>query len=301
MEFDSQSKEKLTNSPAAIKQYFNDVDWDDFVKNIAKNEAITDPILINYKLKEELKNRLALKNMEKTDNREIRCEKYFPSTGDKKYLFIVEGDSAFSSLSSALGRENIGYFAARGVPLNAYTANISKFTANKELTNIVKVLNISLKKDAIQSLTYKNIVISTDADLDGNRITALFIGFFQKYCPQLLRDKKIKKLRTPIITINTAKNEIFKMFFKLPEYHEYMKNNELPRGHGIRYFKGLGTWRKELLQKLIQKHGLEYFIEDVDVDETSDKVIDDWIGDTNENCESRKEYLREFEVNIELA
>jgi len=164
MEFDSQSKEKLTNSPAAIKQYFNDVDWDDFVKNIAKNEAITDPILINYKLKEELKNRLALKNMEKTDDKEIRCDKYFPSTGDKTYLAICEGDSAFGSLSAALGRDKIGYFAARGVPLNAYVAKVSKFTANKELANIVKVLNISLKKDTEQHITYKNIVIATDAD-----------------------------------------------------------------------------------------------------------------------------------------
>lgn len=301
MEFDSQSKEKLTNSPAAIKQYFDSIDWDHFVKDIAKKDSIIDPILINYKLKEELKNRLALKNMEKTDDKEIRCEKYFPSTGEKKYLAICEGDSAFGSLSSALGRDKIGYFAARGVPLNAYTANTAKFTANKELTNIVKVLGISLKKDADQDITYKNILISTDADADGNRITALFLGFFQRYCPQLLIDKKIKKLRTPIITINSSKGEILKMFFKLSEYHEYEKHNQMPHGSSIRYYKGLGTWRKELLQKLIQKHGLEYFIEDIDVGDDSVKAIDDWIGDTPTNCESRKEYLRHFEVNIELT
>lgn len=164
MEFDSQSKEKLTNSPTVIKNYFQNVDWDDFVKEIAKKECITDPILINYKLKEELKNRLALKNMEKTDNKEIRCEKYFPSIDEKKYFFITEGDSANSSLISALGRKQIGYFAARGVPLNAYVANISKFTANKELSNIIKILGISLKKDVIQNITYENIVIATDAD-----------------------------------------------------------------------------------------------------------------------------------------
>lgn len=301
MEFDSQSKEKLTNAPNIIRNYFQNVDWDDFVKEIAKKECITDPILINYKLKEELKNRLALKNMEKTDNKEIRCEKYFPSTGEKKYLAICEGDSAFGSLSAALGRDKIGYFAARGVPLNAYVANVSKFTANKELSNIIKILGISLKKDAIQNITYENILISTDADLDGNRITALFIGFFQRYCPSLLAEKKIKKLKTPIITINNNKNEIVQMFFKLSEYYEYEKNNEVPKGCSIRYYKGLGTWRKELLQKLIKKYGLEFFIEDIEIDETSDRLIDEWIGDTSENCESRKEYLREFEVNIELA
>jgi len=136
---------------------------------------------------------------------------------------------------------------------------------------------------------------------DGNRITALFIGFFQRYCPQLLVDRKIKKLRTPIVTINNSKGEIVKMFFKLNEYHEYEKNEQMPRGCSIRYYKGLGTWRKELLQKLIAKHGLEYFIEDIDVDESSAQAVDEWIGDTPGNCESRKEHLREFEVNIEMA
>lgn len=301
MEFDSQSKEKLTNSPSAIKQYFNEVDWDDLVKNIAKNEKIVDPILINYKLKEELKNRLALKNMEKVSDRDIRCEKYFPSIGEKKYIFLAEGDSAASSLIAGLGRKEIGYFAARGVPLNAYTANVSRFTSNKELANIIKILGMSLKKDAEQNLTYKNIVIATDSDSDGAHISGLFIGFFQRYAPILLKDHKIKKFVTPIITFNNSKNEVVKVFFKLTEYTEYLKNNKVPKGCTTKYYKGLGSWTKDKLKKLIEVNGLEFFIHDIETDENSDKLIDDWIGDTAENCESRKEYLREFEINIDLV
>ena len=301
MEFDSQSKERLTNAHSIIKQYFNTIDWDDLVKNIAKNEAIVDPILMSYRLKEELKNRLALKNMEKTDNKEVRCEKYYPSIGEKKYIMICEGDSASSSLISALGRNIIGYFASRGVPLNAYVANITKFTANKELTNLVKILGMSLKKDANQYLTYKNVVIATDADADGAKISTLYIGFFQRYAPVLFKEKRIKKLRTPIITFNSNKNEVVKFFFKLSEYNEFLEKNGVPKGCSTKYYKGLGSWTKEKLQKLVKEHGLEYFIEDVEPDETSDKLIDDWIGDTFENCESRKVALREFQVNIEMA
>ena len=77
---------------------------------------------------------------------------------------IISHNSAFGGLSSALGRNEIGYFAARGVPLNAYTAHVSKFVANKELSNLVKILGLSLKKDAEQNITYKNIIIATDAD-----------------------------------------------------------------------------------------------------------------------------------------
>ena len=301
MEFDSQSKERLTNAHSVIKQYFNTIDWDDLVKNIAKSEAIVDPILMSYRLKEELKNRLALKNMEKTDNKEVRCEKYFPSIGEKKYIMICEGDSASSSLISALGRNSIGYFASRGVPLNAYVANISKFTANKELTNLVKILGMTLKKDANQYLTYKNVVIATDADADGAKISALYIGFIQRYAPILFKEKRIKKLRTPIITFNNNKNEIAKFFFKLSEYNEYIEKNGIPKGFNIKYYKGLGSWTKDKLQKLVKEHGLEYFIEDIEPDETSDKLIDDWIGDSLDNCESRKVALREFQVNIEMA
>ena len=164
MEFDSQSKERLTNAHSVIKQYFNTIDWDDLVKNIAKSEAIVDPILMSYRLKEELKNRLALKNMEKTDNKEVRCENYYPAIAEKLYFFITEGQSANSSLISALGRTKLGYFATKGVPLNAYTANVTKFTGNKELANIIKILGLTLKKEANQYLTYKNIVLANDAD-----------------------------------------------------------------------------------------------------------------------------------------
>jgi DNA gyrase/topoisomerase IV subunit B len=301
MEFDSQSKERLTNAHSVIKQYFNTIDWDDLVKNIAKNEAIVDPILMTYKLKEELKNRLALKNMEKIDNREVRCEKYYPSISEKTWMLITEGDSACSSLISALGRNGLGYFASRGIPLNAYTANITKFTANKELTNLVKILGMTLKKEANQYLTYKNVVIATDADADGAKITSLYLGFFQRYAPVLFKEKRIKKLRTPIITFNNNKNEVVKFFFKLPEYNEYIEKNGIPKGCSVKYYKGLGSWTKEKLQKLVKEYKLEYFIEDVEHDETTDKLIDDWIGDTFENCESRKVALREFQVNIEMA
>jgi len=136
---------------------------------------------------------------------------------------------------------------------------------------------------------------------DGAHIAGLYLGFFQRYAPVLFKEKRIKRLKTPIITFNNSKHEVVKFFFTLSEYNEYLKTNNVPKGCNTKYYKGLGSWTKEKLQKLIKEHGLEYFIEDVEPDETSDKLLDDWIGDTFENCESRKVALREFQVNIEMA
>jgi hypothetical protein len=136
---------------------------------------------------------------------------------------------------------------------------------------------------------------------DGSHISGLYLGFFQRYAPILFKEKRIKKLRTPIITFNNNKNEVVKFFFKLDEYKEYLEKNGVPKGCTTKYYKGLGSWTKEKLQKLVKEYSIEYFIEDVEVDEISDKLLDDWIGDTFENCESRKVALREFQVNIEMA
>jgi DNA gyrase/topoisomerase IV subunit B len=82
---------------------------------------------------------------------------------------ICEGLSASSGLSACLGRANFGYYATRGVPLNAYEATVSKLAENAELSDMVKLLNLQFKTEK-QDLTYKNIVLANDSDNDGMHI-----------------------------------------------------------------------------------------------------------------------------------
>lgn len=76
---------------------------------------------------------------------------------------IIVHNSACGGLMDGLGRSEMGYFATRGVPLNAYDAKVSKITENKELENLTKILNLRLGADT-QTLTYENVVLANDAD-----------------------------------------------------------------------------------------------------------------------------------------
>lgn len=88
--FNSQTKEKITNSVSEINQYLGDIDYDTITKRILKNSSIIDPITEVYKIKEELKRRQEMKSLTKV--KKIKNEKYLPPIKNHKYLMIVEGE-----------------------------------------------------------------------------------------------------------------------------------------------------------------------------------------------------------------
>ena len=88
--FNSQSKEKITNSNAEMTNYLGDIDYENFVKKILKNKDIIDPITEVYKIKEELKRRQEMKSLNAP--KKIKNDKYLPAIGESKYLLIVEGE-----------------------------------------------------------------------------------------------------------------------------------------------------------------------------------------------------------------
>lgn len=165
LKFDSQTKETMTNAQSAISAYLNGaVDFDKFAKEILKNEAIIGPVIDMFKLKEELKAKQELKQVKKI---KVKSDKYMsPMTGTgQKYLALCEGASAMSGISSCLGRNGIGFFAMRGVPLNAYDSNMQKIVANQELKDIINILGLDISKtDDKKSINYEKILITTDAD-----------------------------------------------------------------------------------------------------------------------------------------
>jgi DNA topoisomerase-2 len=88
--FNSQSKEKITNSNAEMSDYFGEIDYDTISKRVLKNSTIIDPITEVYKIKEELKRRQEMKSL--NTPKKIKNDKYLPAIGNSKYLLIVEGE-----------------------------------------------------------------------------------------------------------------------------------------------------------------------------------------------------------------
>ena len=294
--FDSQTKETLTNSPSEISNYLSDsINFEDAAKKILKNESIINPIIDTFKIKEELKSRQELKATKKI---KIKSDKYLSSTGDKKYLLLVEGLSARAGLSGALGRNGFAYYAGRGVPLNAYDATTQKITANEELKDIVNILELDLfSKDSDKTISFDKIVIATDADIDGDFITSQYIGWFVKFAPNLFNEGKIAKLRTPLVILKDNKNKPVKYFYSLNEFKEFETSNDLFK-YKIEYLKGLGSWDKDAFIKLFDENGFEYYLQDLQLDELGKQYVNDWLS--GKEAEKRKQYLRDYTLNIEL-
>jgi DNA gyrase/topoisomerase IV subunit B len=274
--FNSQSKEKITNSSSEITNYFGDINWVKINSSILKNTAIIDPITEVYRIKEEFKKRQELKGLQK-NVKKIKSDKYLPSIGRRKYLLLVEGESALGGLSPVLGRKECGYYVLKGKPLNAYNSPQSKFTANKELSELYKV---------IQNEEYEYIIYATDQDLDGYHIRGLLTGFFIKYLPECLN--KLGMLQTPVIGVK--KNNVLKRW-------AYSLKDSIKVGPGetSKYYKGLGSHKESDLKMIVQKDGIDKMIDMLDFDDTD--IIDDWLSD--KKSDKRKEYIlaNDFSLN----
>lgn len=274
--FNSQSKEKITNSILEINKYFGEINWEKINYKIFRNKEILDPITEIYRIKEEFRRRQEMKRLNK-DTKKIKSEKYYPSIGAKKYLLLVEGESAFGGLAPVLGRKECGYYILKGKPLNAHSASQSKFTQNKELSELYKI---------IQHEGYDNIIIATDQDLDGYHIRGLLLGFFTKYLPDL--KNKIGMLQTPVIGVS-KKNKLVNWYYNL---NDAVK---IKVGEQSSYYKGLGSWDIEDLKEVVKKDGLSKMINILEFDSGADSAIDEWLGS---DSEPRKQYILANDFNI---
>lgn len=295
-EFDSQTKESLSNSQGDITRHLDGkLDFDALAKAVLKNEAIVGPVIETFKIKEELKARRELKAVRKV---KVRSDKYMGPIGSRMYLALCEGASAMSGISSCLGRNGIGYYAMRGVPLNAYDSTMQKIVANQELKDILNILGLDIAKtDGRKTIDFERVLITTDADADGNHITAMLIGWFCKFAPNLFDEGRVCKLVTPLIVVKDQKDKMVQWFFSVPDFKAWEAKNA---GHKYKvvYLKGLGSWAREDLIELIDRNGLQNFIEEFRLDEDGKVYVEDWLGS---DAEKRKKYLREYTFDINQA
>ncbi len=267
----SQTKEELTNSAKDINEYLGDIDYDKFTARLLRNETIVDPIIDYFRIKEEMKKRQDLKNLNKT-KKKIKSEKYLAATKRKKVLFLCEGASAVGGLLPSLGREDFGYFELRGVPLNAYDQSQAKFTNNKELSELYQV---------IQNEEYDYVCTATDADADGSHIKGLLLGFFAKYLPMYIEESKFGELQTPVQVVMKNKKPI-------RWNYELGVALDLKPGETGKYMKGLGSFKSKDLEYIVKTDGIENLINLFDLDDT--EILDDWLS--GKKADKRKEYLK---------
>ena len=121
-------------------------------------------------------------------------------------LFITEGDSASGSITKSRDVNCQAVFSLRGKPLNSYGMSKKIVYENEEFNLLQSALNI---EESIEDLRYNNIVIATDADVDGMHIRLLLITFFLQFFPELIKEGHLYILQTPLFRVRNKKETIY--------------------------------------------------------------------------------------------
>ena len=148
-------------------------------------------------------------------------------------IFITEGDSASGSITKSRNVRTQAVFSLKGKPLNSFGLTKKIVYENEEFNLLQHALNI---EDGIEGLRYNQIIIATDADIDGMHIRLLLLTFFLQFYPKVIRNGHVYILKTPLFRIRNNNSIIY-------AYNEREKNsafNTLSGKKEITRFKGLG-------------------------------------------------------------
>ena len=249
--FESQTKTKLGSNEigpgmVTIRTFIND-----FIKTQLDNYLHKNPETAELFLKkiiEAEKERKALAGVRKLakerakkanlHNRKLRdCRIHLNNEKNDRRLettlFITEGDSASGSITKVRDVNTQAVFSLKGKPLNSYGLTKKIVYENEEFNLLQAALNI---EEGLEGLRYKNVVIATDADVDGMHIRLLLITFFLQFFPELIKDGYLYILETPLFRVRNKKETIYC-------YSEEERINALERlgkNPEVTRFKGLG-------------------------------------------------------------
>jgi topoisomerase-4 subunit B len=224
--FESQTKTKLGSTDMgsepgmpSVRTFVNDFvknKLDSYLhKNPATAEALLRKILQAERERKELSGirKLATDRAKKANlhNKKLRdCRAHLPDTKNPKNLdstlFITEGDSASGSITKSRDVNTQAVFSLRGKPLNCYGMSKKIVYENEEFNLLQAALDI---EDGLEKLRYNNIVIATDADVDGMHIRLLLITFFLQFFPELIKEGHLYILQTPLFRVRNKKETIY--------------------------------------------------------------------------------------------
>lgn len=261
--FESQTKTKLGSQNIApdgpsVRTFINDFikkalddylhkhssDADALLKRILQSERERKDIAGIKKLANERAKKASLHNKKLRD-----CKIHFEDTHERKQdttLFITEGDSASGSITKSRDVMTQAVFSLKGKPLNCYGLTKKIVYENEEFNLLQHALNI---EDGLDNLRYNNIVIATDADVDGMHIRLLLMTFFLQFFPDLVKAGHVSILQTPLFRVRNKKETIY-CYSDEERQRAIRKLGNKPE---ITRFKGLGEISPEEFELFIGK------------------------------------------------
>ena len=249
--FESQTKTKLGSTDMGgdlptVRTYVNDfigTQLDNYLhKNPETAEKLQRKIVQAERERKELSGirKLARERAKKASlhNKKLRdCRVHLGDMKNDRRLettiFITEGDSASGSITKSRDVNTQAVFSLRGKPLNSYGMSKKIVYENEEFNLLQAALNI---EESLEDLRYNNVVIATDADVDGMHIRLLLITFFLQFFPELIKEGHLYILQTPLFRVRNKKETIYC-------YSEEERRAAIAKLRGkpeITRFKGLG-------------------------------------------------------------
>jgi len=304
--FESQTKTKLGSTDMGgdlptVRTYINDfvkTYLDNFLhKNSDVSEAIQRKIVQAERERKDLKGirKLARDRAKKANlhNKKLRdCRVHL---GDMKKerrlestLFITEGDSASGSITKSRDVNTQAVFSLRGKPLNCYGMSKKVVYENEEFNLLQAALNI---EESTEDLRYNNIVIATDADVDGMHIRLLLLTFFLQFFPEVIKEGHLYILETPLFRVRNKKKTIY----CYTEEERILALEELKPKPEITRFKGLGEISPDEFKHFI---GNDIRLDPVMLDKTIsiEDLLSFYMG---KNTTTRQEFIIE-NLKVEL-
>lgn len=307
--FESQTKTKLGSTDMGgdlptVRTYINDfvgTHLDNYLhKNQQTADALQRKIVQAEKERKELSGirKLARERAKKASlhNKKLRdCRVHLQDMKNERRLdttlFITEGDSASGSITKSRDVNTQAVFSLRGKPLNSYGMSKKIVYENEEFNLLQAALNI---EESMEDLRYNNIVIATDADVDGMHIRLLLITFFLQFFPELIKENHLYILQTPLFRVRNKKETIYC-------YSEEEKRNAIDKLSGkpeITRFKGLGEISPDEFQHFI---GDDIRLEPVMLDKAMsiDNLLQFYMG---KNTPDRQEFIiNNLKVELDLV
>jgi len=307
--FESQTKTKLGSTDMGVffptvRTYINDFVGkylDNYLhKNPETAEKLQRKIMMAEKERKELSGirKLARDRAKKASlhNKKLRdCRVHL---GDMKNdrrlestLFITEGDSASGSITKSRDVNTQAVFSLKGKPLNSYGMSKKVVYENEEFNLLQAALNI---EESMEDLRYNNIVIATDADVDGMHIRLLLITFFLQFFPELIKENHLYILQTPLFRVRNKKETFYC-------YSDEERRNAISKLTGkpeITRFKGLGEISPDEFRHFI---GEDIRLEPVMLDKaiSIENLLKFYMG---KNTPDRQEFIiNNLKVEIDLA
>ncbi len=307
--FESQTKTKLGSTDMgpdlpSVRTFVNDFiknNLDNFLhKNPETADALLRKILQAERERKELSGirKLAKDRAKKSNlhNKKLRdCRVHLTDTKNPKSLestlFITEGDSASGSITKSRNVATQAVFSLRGKPLNSYGMTKKIVYENEEFNLLQAALNI---EEGMEDLRYNNIVIATDADVDGMHIRLLLITFFLQFFPELIKENHLYILQTPLFRVRNKKHTIY--CYSDEERRDAIE--KLKPKPEITRFKGLGEISPDEFVHFI---GDDIRLDPVMLDSATsiEKLLEFYMG---KNTPDRQEFIiRNLKVEVDVV